>query len=253
MHGLANEDAPFSEQDLVRHFRGEKRQMERYIIDAQRDAITQDRENRLLEFVEWSGKGTSRPMAYSTLDQAFFQFLCQRALATSIEEGLEDGTNQREIERRQMVRLMSLFADVFFVGQWDPEIGGRQLESKVSKGEEVPIAHLRAWRIARQEVAVNVMRWVRLVMKNHFAVMGQLVDDGHLLLNELPDRLWINIEAFLRNLSMLPCWTDLDLSQSVFGPKQNLDYWRSVFQTGRSMDGTTVLARSLNLHEMIAG
>jgi hypothetical protein len=42
MRGLAEDDYSFSEQDLVRFFRGERREMERYVIDAQRDAITHD-------------------------------------------------------------------------------------------------------------------------------------------------------------------------------------------------------------------
>ena len=37
---LTDDNYSFSEQDLVQHFRGERRQMERFIIDAQRDAIT---------------------------------------------------------------------------------------------------------------------------------------------------------------------------------------------------------------------
>jgi hypothetical protein len=71
---LSEDDYSFSEDNLVQHFRGERRQMERYIIDAQRDAIARNGDNRLLEFVEWSGKSTDRPMAYSTVESAFFQF-----------------------------------------------------------------------------------------------------------------------------------------------------------------------------------
>ncbi len=50
MRGLPEDDYNFSEKDLVRFFRGERREMERYVIDAQRDAITHAQENRLLEF-----------------------------------------------------------------------------------------------------------------------------------------------------------------------------------------------------------
>lgn len=65
--GLSEDDYSFSERDLVRFFRGERREMERYIIDAQRDAITHDQENALLEFVEWAGKGADRPLSYTSL------------------------------------------------------------------------------------------------------------------------------------------------------------------------------------------
>ena len=195
MHSLADDDFSFSERDLVQHFRGERRQMERFIIDAQRNAIARDSENRLLEFVEWSGKGTERPMAYSTVDSAFFQLLYQRALSSPIDQGVERG-----LERRQMSFLMNMFADIFFVGQWDFDTGGRRLENKIQNGDKLPAEHLRAWRISREEVAVNVIRWVRLVIENYNAVNGKQVERERLFLEEFPDLLWGNIERFLKSL-----------------------------------------------------
>ena len=246
MHNLSKDDFSFSEQDLVQHFRGERRQMERFIIDAQRNAVARDGDNRLLEFVEWSGRSADRPMAYSTVDRAFFQLLYQKALGTAIDQGVERG-----LERRQMTLLMNVFAETFFVGKWDYDIGGRRLESRIQKGERFPDEHLRAWRISREEVAVNVMRWVRLVIENYFAVTGKQVERERLFLEEFPDLLWGNIERFLRRLSELACWTDTELSSSVFGTKQNTDYWDSVFSTGRSTQGTMILSRRLELLEMI--
>ena len=246
MHSLQEDDFSFSEQDLVRHFRGEQRQMRRFIVDAQRHAITRD-ENRLLEFVEWSGKGADRPMAYSTVERAFFTLLYPNALTFPIDQGTERG-----LERRQMTGLMNRFADTFFVGQWDFDIGGRRLEIKIVKGEEFPAGHIRAWRIAREEVAVNVLRWVHLVIQNHNAVLGKPVEHDALLLEEFSDSLWGNIERFLKRLSELPCWSNTDLSSSVFGPKQNYDYWASVFKTGKSPTGTVILPRGLELQELIA-
>ena len=247
MHELSEDDFSFSEQDLVHHFRGECRQMQRFIIDAQRNAIARDSDNRLLEFVEWSGRGADRPMAYSTVDRAFFQLLYQSALTTPIDQGVERG-----LERRQMTTLMNVFADTFFVGKWDFDIGGRQLESKIQKGEKFPPEHLRAWRISREEVAVNVMRWVRLVIENYNAVTGKQVARERLFLEEFPELLWGNIERFLRRLSELTCWTNMELSSSVFGPKQNQDYWESVLKTGKSPSGTVILPRGIELQEMIA-
>ena len=247
MHGLMEDDFNFSEQDLVRHFRGEGSQMQRYIIDAQRHQIARDGNNRLLEFVQWSGRAYDRPMAYSTVDRAFFQLLYQRSLSTPIRNG-ED----RDLERRQMSTLMNLFADTFFIGQWDFDVGGRQLESRISKGEKFPSEHLRAWRLSREEVAVNVMRWVRLVIENHNAVNGRLVENDRLFLEEFPDSLWRNISSFFNNLSEFTCWVDTKMSLGVFGPKQNLDYWEEIFKTGMSPTGTIVLPRGLSLHEMIA-
>ncbi len=87
MRGLSADDYSFSEQDLVRFFRGERREMERYIVDAQRDAVTHDSENKLLEFVEWAGKSADRPLSYNSIERSFFkEFLYKKALDTPIDE-----------------------------------------------------------------------------------------------------------------------------------------------------------------------
>lgn len=252
MRGMAEDDFSFSEMDLVRFFKGERREMERYIIDAQRDAVTHDKENRLLEFVEWAGKGADRPLAYSAVERTFFkELLYKKALDSPIDEGMEQGTNPRVLEREQLVRLMGLFADIVFVGHWDPELGGRRLESRIQSGEKIPDPHLRAWRISREEVLANVLRWVRLVIENYFAWTGKIVPSDRLLQVQLPDEVWQRIEHFLRNLTSLPCWIDHNLANVVFGSKQNLDYWQKVFETGVTPNNVRVLAQPLDLNQMI--
>ncbi|TRZ85068.1 HNH endonuclease [bacterium] len=252
MRGLVENDYSFSEQDLVRFFRGERREMERYIIDAQRNAISRDPNNGLMEFVEWSGKAADKPLSYLTIERSFFhEFLYQKALETPIEAGIEEGSNPRQLEREQLVRLMSLFSEAFFMGSWDPELGGRRIEKRISDGEAIPESHLRAWRIAREEVMANIMRWVRLVIANFNAYTGKVVYEDRLLHQRLPDELWKRLASFFESMSRLPCWIDRNLSATVFGPKQNFDYWEKIFQTGKAPTGITVLAAPLDLNEMI--
>lgn len=254
MRDMSEDDYSFSEADLVRFFRGEKREMAKYIIDSHRDAITHDKENKLLEFVEWAGKGSDRPLSYSSVEKTFFAvLLCKQPLDTPIEEGVEAGTNPRLLEREQMVRLMSLFAEKFFINKWDPEISGHRLESRIQKGDKVPEEHLRAWRVAREEVLRNIVEWMRFVIEHYFAVTGKMVDKNRLLHVPLPDELWVSLDVFLENLGRLPCWIDTSLSTTVFGPKQNNDYWEKVFKTGKAPNGQQILAEGLNLHEMIQG
>jgi len=147
---------------------------------------------------------------------------------------------------------MNLFAKVFFIGKWDPELGGRKLESRIQKGEKVPDDHLRAWRVAREEVLANIMRWIRLVIENYFAwVADKPVPTDRLLQQRFSDEVWKRIERFLVSLSKLPCWVDRNLSTTVFGPKQNLDYWKNVFDTGEAPNGVQILTEPLNLKQMI--
>ena len=146
---------------------------------------------------------------------------------------------------------MTLFADVFFVGQWDPEVGGRKLENRLQKGDTIAEGHLRAWRVAREEILANILEWVRLVCENYFAWVGQPVDKERLLQVPFPEPLWQRLGNFMRRLATLPCWIDRNLSTTVFGAKQNLDFWRTIFKTGKAPSGVQVLAKPLDLMEMI--
>ena len=250
--GLSDDEYSFSEQDLVRFFRGERREMERYIVDAQRDAVMHAPSNSLLEFVEWAGKKADRPLSYTAIERSFFkEFLYKKALDSPIDQEIEQGTNPRQLEREQLIIIMSLFAEIFFIEKWDPETGGRRIEARVQAGDTIQEDHLRAWRVAREEVLANVLRWLRLVIEHYFAFTGQMYDKDRLLHRRLPDALWENMRNFLTNLANLPCWLDRNLSTTVFGPKQNLDFWDKVFTTGKAPTGIRVLAEALDLSQMI--
>jgi len=99
----------------------------------------------------------------------------------------------------------------------------------------------------------NVLRWARLVIMNYFAWTGKLVREDRVLQTRLPDDLWERLRNFFECLSRLPCWIDKNLSTTVFGPKQNLDYWEKVFETGKAPSGIQILTRPLDVNQMIMG
>jgi len=249
---LPPEDYSFSELDMVRLFRGEHRELIRYVIDAVRDSITRDEGNKLMDFVEWAGKGTEKPLSYSTIERTFYsEFLYMKPIDTPLSAGLDTGTNPRRLEREQMVRLMSLFAEVFFVEQWNPDTTGRRIEDRVFKGEPIPLGHLRAWRLAREEVLANILDWVRLTIEHYYAFNQEMVDKERLMQRRHPEALWSAVETVLRNLGDLPCWVDTKLAQTIFGRKPNRDFWRKIFVDGVSPTGIRVLARGLDLKSLI--
>lgn len=252
MKNLSEDDYSFSERDLVTFFRGEHREMQRYIVDSVRDSINYHKDNRLREFVEWAGKSGNRPLAYSNIERTFFaEFLYMKVIESPIGQGVERGDNPRFVECDQMVRLMTLFADVYFVGQWDPDIGGSKLENRIQKGDQIPEHHLRAWRVAREEIVANILTYVRLVVENYYALVGEAVDKDRLMQRQLPEVLWQRIDTFLRRLKDFPCWVDKNLSLTVFGAKQNREFWALVFKTGRTPGGVPVLTKPIDVMQMI--
>ena len=249
---LAADDFSFSEIDLVKLFRGEHRELIKYIVDAVRDGITRDPNNKLVDFVQWAGKGYERPLAYSAIEKTFYsQFLHMKPIETPLSAGLEIGSNPRQLEKDQMMRLMSLFADAFFVGQWDAEIGGFKLEDRVLKGEPIPPGHLRAWRVSREEVLANILEWVRFAIESYYAMNMEKVDKDRLMHQRFPEVLWTNLENVLRNIGDLPCWVDTKLAQTIFGGKPPRDFWKKIFKDGVSPTGIQVLAQGLELKSLV--
>jgi hypothetical protein len=152
--GLTEDDDSFSERSLVDHFKGEQRAVARYVLDGVRNAITYSPDNKLSDFVEYAGKGYEKPFSYSAIEKTFYsKFIYLKMLETSWNHRAEIGENPRALEVAQISRLMSAIAEKLYIGKYDDEIGTRRLENKIQKKEEeVPERHLRAFRMAKEEI-----------------------------------------------------------------------------------------------------
>lgn len=244
----------FSERDLVNHFKGQWREVRRYILDDIRDSITHHPDNRLKAYIDFGGRGTERPLSYSSVEKTFYSFFIYRdVLDTPLDYRLEEGENPRDLEKEQILRLMNLVAEHLYIGEFDPTIGTYRIERRVQDGEEIPPGHLRAVRMSREEVLYNWLRYVTLVVKNYFLMQGRPLKEDRLFQYRFPEPLWDRIEAFVVNLRKLPVWVNRELSGTVFGAKQTYDYWQSIFETGKAPGGQQVLAAPLNLMEMVQG
>jgi hypothetical protein len=246
--GLAEDNLNFSEKELVTYFRGESRELRRYILDAVRDGVTRNPENKLMEFVDMGGRAKEKPISYSTVEKTFYSFfIFQDVLDTPISLKLEEGKNPRSLEKQQIVHLMNLIAEVLFIGYFDMEIGTNRIESKIQNDEYIALEHVRAFRMAKEEVMYNWLKLIGDIIHHHFISLGQVVDEKKLFQMEFSDILWSIIRIYLVNLSKLPLWSNNKLSSTVFGGKQNYQYWLTIFTTGLSPQGVLVLTEPLNL------
>jgi len=250
--GLAEDDLSFSERDLVKYFKGEFREMKRYILDSFRDGITHDPDNRLKAFIDFGGRQYEKPLSYSTIEKTFYSFfIYQDVLDLPLDYELETGANPRELERTQIVHLMNIVADEILIPDFDPGFGTHRLENKIQKGEDVPEPHLRAFRMMREEVLYVWLSYVRQIVTHHFIALGRPIQEERLFEIQFPEPLWGLIENYVGNLKKLPLWVNRDLASTAFGGKQNYDFWQHVFTTGMTPQGQQVLPEPLNLMEMI--
>lgn len=249
--GLEEDNLNFSEKQLINYFKGESRELKRYILDAVRDKVTKHSDNKLMEYVDMGGRAKEKPLSYSTIDKTFYSFFIhQDVLETPISHKMEEGKNARTLEVEQITRLMNIIADEIFIGSYDFEIGTNQIENKIQKGELLPADHVRGFRMAKEEVIYAWLKFVSQIIQNNFITLGTPIDDKKLFQYEFSDALWKNIRNFVRNLSELPLWKNNELSSTVFGGKQNAAYWNSIFSTGNSPQGVKVLAMPINLMEL---
>lgn len=248
---LGDDNLNFSERELVNYFKGESRELKRYILDSVRDGVTRNPENKLMEFVDMGGRAKEKPISYSSIEKTFYSFfIYQDLLETPISYKLEEGNNPRSLEKQQIVQLMNIIAEEIYIGKFDLEIGTSRLESKIQNDGEIPMEHMRAYRMGKEEIMYNWLKYLSQIVQSHFISLGHPVDEKKLFQYEFSETLWNNIRNYINNLSALPLWTNNELSNTVFGGKQNYQFWHTIFTTGSSPQGVKVLVQPLNLNQL---
>jgi len=249
---LAEDGEDFSEQDLQRHFKGESREMKKYILDWIRSSITHHKDNKLRDYIEYGGRGYEAPLSYSTIEKTFYSFFIGSSLlATKFSHRAEEGQNPRQLEIEQIVQLMNTIAEEIYIGKFNPEIGTNRIENKISKGDDIPEPHLIAYRMAKEEIIYNWLRYLKQVVQMAFVNAGIPFDENSPLQKPLPPQAWNNIRHFIGSLKRLPIWVNRDMATSVFGGKRNNDFWKQIFEEGQTPDGQKVLGQRINIIAMI--
>lgn len=188
--GRGPTDADFSEKDLVAFFSGEARQMRGYILDNVRDGITHHPDNRLRPYIDLGGRANAKPLSYSTIDKSFYSFFIGSNILTSrLDFGLDTGDNPRELEISQIVRLMNLIAEAVFERQFYLELGTFRLENKVQGGENIPSGHMRAFRMAKEEILYNWLSYIKQIITTFYAFQGTPFTEAQLFQTRHPEKL----------------------------------------------------------------
>lgn len=250
--GLTEDDWNFSESDLVKHFQGESVEIKRYILDAVRDSITHSSENKLKDYIDFGGRAREKPLSYSTVEKTFYSFfIYQKALETPLQQKWETGENPRQLEVQQILELMNIIAEELFVGKFDTDIGTYNIEKGIRLGKEIPLDHLRAYRLSKEEIIYNWLKIIEQIIKLSLIMRGGAFNEAKLFQYRFPTPLWDQIRCFIKNFANLPVWINKELAATVFGGKQNNNYWQIIFETGKSAQGMQVLAEPINWKELI--
>ena len=254
-HALSDDDYSFSEQQLIDFFKGEKANVKKYVIDSIKHVITRDEDNKLKDYIDLDGKSKELPISYSAFDKTFLASYISSnlILKTPIDYKTDEGINPRELEIEQIIKVLNIFAEVLYINKFIPEIGTARIERKIidKKDTEITDNHLVAFRISKEEIMYNWLKYLKMVIKTYFATNGKMIPDSQVFQTKFSNQLWKNIENFVKNLSRLPLWKDRSMANTIFAGKQNYAYWEKIFKTGKNTDEVLVLVKPLNFMEMI--
>jgi hypothetical protein len=92
---------------------------------------------------------------------------------------------------------------------------------------------------------------VKKIITRFFLLQGRPVKEDKLFQYKFPETLWDSIRRVVRNLTKLSVWKNRALATSVFGGKQNYDYWHTIFESGKTPSGFQVLPQGINLDELL--
>jgi hypothetical protein len=247
--GLEPDDFPFSEKDLVAHFKGEGTEVKGYIHDYLRTKIIEG-DNELKSYIQRGGRGKDKPLSYASIEKTFYSFFIGKDL-------LDDKPffcPRRETEVTQVMKMMNLVAEEI-LNDFDLGIGIFKIEEQVRKASEgkskvvIPDKHLVACRMTKEEIMYSWLLIVREVIKMYFTNQGKYISQEQLFQQPFDDQLWENIRNALKNLRELPVWVDRE--RTYLFTKKNQDYWHAALSTGVSTDGTVILNEGVNLLQLI--
>lgn len=254
-HDLHDDDYSFSESQLVDFYKGDGANVKKYIIDSIKHSITNAKDNKLKDYIDFEGKAKELPISYSAFDKTILSSFVNSKLIleTAIDYKTDEGLNPRELEINQIVRILNVLADSIYINKFLPEIGTARVERKIidKKDNDITDEHLIAYRMSKEEILYNWLQYLKMVIKVYYANLGKMVEDRKIFQTQFDEQLWRNIENFVDSLSNLPLWKDRSMANTVFSGKNNYDYWKVIFETGKSVDGAIVLANPLNFMDMI--
>ena len=69
------------------------------------------------------------------------------------------------------------------------------IESKIQKGEKIDLDHMKAFRMSKEEIIYNWLRYLAQIAQNHFITIGKPDPKERLFQTPFPDQIWVNIEV----------------------------------------------------------
>jgi hypothetical protein len=256
------ETKPKSEKGFIDWIEAEKRHdMEKnlghYLKARIRDF--KEPENKFFRFVEME-KARSRtlPISYDSVEKTIFRWFID---ATPCEVDVYECENQgkpypRDIEARNVVKLMNLLAEKTLENKFDKNIGAHKIEERIRKGENISDEHLRAFRLYRPAAFIVWCELLKESIATYLALNRKITNDmkeekrrgkgTRIFWAELDDADWDAIGKMIDKMISHKIWIDRgETISNAFGQTRP-EFFKRFLERGE-IDGKKLIDQPIDV------
>ncbi len=154
-----------------------------------------ENEDNLMTFYieEEKSRKREKPISYDAFEKTFIKYFVYTKLAKD-EINPESEEYFRSIERKNVVRLMSMITQKVLDRKFDENIGAHKLEERHRKGERIPDAHIKAYRIFRPKTfevwCETLQSGIIFLLKTRRKLVENYAREGKIFWNKLDENDW---------------------------------------------------------------
>ena len=201
------------------------------------ESLFSEGQHKILNYVEtvWA-RSKKYPLVYDTLDKTFFRFFLYLNPA---DEHLRESQGYRKIERENLSRLMTMFAEEVLDRRFDINIGIFKMEQRISQNpDSVPNDHLAAYRLCRAAPMVvwteQLRKAVTLLLKSHPGYYKDDWSEERPLWIKIPEDRWAKIRKMFKVIREHQIWIEKNNAEviSTISSTKQKD-WKEILLDGK--------------------
>jgi len=222
-------------------------------------------ENKFFKFVEME-KARSRtlPISYDSVEKTFFRWFID---STPCEVDIYECENQgkpypRDIEAKNVVKLMNLLAEKTLENKFDKNIGAYKIEEQIRKGKSIPDDHLRAFRLYRPAAFVVWCELLKEAIATYLIMNRKITNDmkterkkgkgTRIFWAELNENDWNAISKMIDKMISHKIWIDRgETISNAFGQTRP-EFFKRFLEKGE-IEGKKLIDQPIDIQFLLSG
>jgi hypothetical protein len=219
------------------------------------ESLFSEGQHRILNYVEtiWA-RSKKYPLVYDTLDKSFFRFFLH--LYPSSTEHLKESQEYRKLERENLSRLMTMFAEEVLDNRFEMKTGIAKIEQRLEHSPgSISGNHLAAYRICRAAPMIvwtgQLQKAIVLMLRSHPGYFKNDWGEERPLWIRIPEDKWSRIRKMIKVVRDHQIWMERnnqEIVSAISSTKQK--DWKEILLDGRLPNRTEQLFAPLTYNKI---